>query len=283
MLTPEQLKGCIRNIAKEKDLSSQEVLQMYFFERVLARLALSPYKEHFILKGGFLIASMIGIDERTTMDMDTSVQGLPMEEDEIEKIICDILAIDAGDGIEFKYGRMEPIMEEADYNNFRVFFSAVFGKINNPMKIDISTGDVITPAAIDYSYRTIFGDGVIETKSYNLITVLAEKYETIIRRNIGNTRARDFYDLYSLYKMHKSEIDVDILTEAIVRTATKRQSLDDLSDWIDILSDMKSESALKQLWQNYQNNYRYAKDISYESLMECIGEIGTATHIDKQS
>ena len=202
MLTPEQIKGRIKNIAEKKDLRPQEVLQMFLFERVLERLSASEYKSNFILKGGLLISSMIGISERTTMDMDTTVRGIQMEEDEIVEIVKKIIAIDVDDGIQFEFQRIEPIREDDAYNNFRIHLIAKYGKINNPMKMDVTTGDVITPAAIRYDYPLILSEKTVSILAYSLETILAEKYETIIRRNIGTTRARDFYDLYMLCRQH---------------------------------------------------------------------------------
>lgn len=150
--TPEQLKGTIRSMAAKKNLRAQEILQMFLFERVLERLANSAYKNNFILKGGLLISSMIGIGERTTMDMDTTVRGIQMEEDEIIKTVKEILAVDVGDGIVFEYQGIEPIREDDAYNNFRVHLRAKYGKIDSPIKIDVTTGDVITPAAIQYDF-----------------------------------------------------------------------------------------------------------------------------------
>lgn len=192
MLTPEQIKGRIKNIAEKKDLRPQEVLQMFLFERVLERLSASEYKSNFILKGGLLISSMIGISERTTMDMDTTVRGIQMEEDEIVEIVKKIIAIDVDDGIQFEFQRIEPIREDDAYNNFRIHLIAKYGKINNPMKMDVTTGDVITPAAIRYDYPLILSEKTVSILAYSLETILAEKYETIIRRNIGTTRARVF-------------------------------------------------------------------------------------------
>lgn len=247
MKTPEQLKGSIRSFAKKNGLFSQEVLQMFLFERILERLSRSKNKDNFILKGGLLISSMIGINERTTMDMDTTVKDLPMDEEVIEKIIKEILSLDVGDGIEFSYDRIEPIREDDNYNNFRVFFFAKYGKINNPMKIDITTGDEITPAAIEYSYKPVFDDDIIEVKAYNLETILAEKLETVIRRNISTTRARDFYDLHTLFRIYKDTINYDLLAYAVDRTATKRDSLSELSEWREICDEMKIEPALLSL------------------------------------
>ena len=171
--TPEQLKGQIRSFAGKRNLQSQEVLQMFLLERVLDRLSKSKYKDNFILKGGLLISSMIGIAERTTMDMDTTVTGINMEETEIEKIIREILLIDVGDGIEFTFEKLEPIREDDDYNNFRAYFVAHYGKIANKMKIDITTGDEITLGAIRYSYKTILDDDEIEVMAYNTETIIA--------------------------------------------------------------------------------------------------------------
>ena len=211
MKTPEQLKGTIRSMAAKKNLRAQEILQMFLFERVLERLANSAYKNNFILKGGLLISSMIGIGERTTMDMDTTVRGIQMEEDEIVKAIQEILAVDVNDGIVFEYQSIEPIREEDAYNNFRVHLRAKYGKIDSPMKIDVTTGDVITPAAIQYDFPMLFDEKSVPVMAYTLETILAEKYETIIRRNIGTTRARDYYDLHTLYRSRQNEVRPDVL------------------------------------------------------------------------
>ena len=192
---------------------------MFLFERVLERLAVSPYRNNFILKGGLLISSMIGIDERTTIDMDTTVRGIRMEEPEIISIIREILSSDVDDGIDFVFRKIEPIREDDTYRNFRVHIDARYGRINSPMKIDITTGDEITPAAIQYNYPFLFEDKTVPVMAYTLETILAEKYETIIRRNIGTTRARDFYDLHMLYRERETEIRADILRLAVAHTA----------------------------------------------------------------
>lgn len=266
--TPEQLKGQIRSFAGKRNLQSQEVLQMFLLERVLDRLSKSKYKDNFILKGGLLISSMIGIAERTTMDMDTTVTGINMEETEIEKIIREILLIDVGDRIEFTFEKLEHIREEGDYNNFRVYFVAHYGKIANKMKIDITTGDEITPGAIRYSYKTILDDDEIGVMAYNTETIIAEKYETIIRRNIGTSRARDFYDLHVFYNLYKDSINLEILKLAVTRTAKKRESLDTMSEWEEIIEDMKVDTALKELWKNYCENNTYASEVSFKNVME---------------
>lgn len=268
--TPEQLKGQIRSFAEKKKLQPQEVLQMFLIERFLERLAKSSYKNNFILKGGFLISSMIGISERTTMDMDTTITGINMEEDELERVIREILLIDVGDGIKFEFEKFEIIREKDDYNNFRAFLVAHYGKIANKVKVDITTGDEITPGAVRYSYKTILDDDEINIKAYNIETIIAEKYETIIRRNIGTSRARDFYDLYMFYHMYNESIHPEMLKLAVTRTAKKRESLQTMLEWKEIIEDMREDTALKVLWNNYCVNNTYAEEASYEDVMEIL-------------
>ena len=275
MKTPEQLKGAIRNIAAKKNLRPQEVLQMFLFERVMERLANSNYRNNFILKGGLLISSMLGISERTTMDMDTTVRGISMEEEEIVSVVKEILSVDVDDGIKFMLKTIEPIREDDAYNNFRVHLTAQYGKINAPMKIDITTGDTITPAAVQYSYPLSFEERSIPILAYTLETVLAEKYETIIRRNIGTTRARDFYDLHMLYQYHKDEIRMDILKTAVVHTARKRGSLEEINDWKEVLHDIREEPILNQLWKNYTSENSYASKLAFSEVLDTVDEIAS--------
>jgi len=272
--TPEQLKGQIRSFAAKRNLQPQEVLQMFMFERVLERLAKSPYKDNFVLKGGLLISSMFGVKGRTTMDMDTTVTGIDMKEDEIQRIITEILSIDVGDRIKFEFTKIEPIREDDDYNNFRAYFVAHYGKIANEMKLDITTGDVITPRAIDYSYKTILDEDEIEVKAYNRETIIAEKYETIIRRNIGTTRARDFYDLYMFFNLYQDAIDYNVLKTAVDKTSQKRGSEEELAEWMDICDEMSQDLALKSLWENYRINNTYSAGTSFEDVMKAVREVG---------
>lgn len=273
MKTPEQLKGKIRSIAAKNDLRAQEVLQMFLFERILERLANSEYRSNFILKGGLLISSMIGIGERTTMDMDTTVRGMQMEEDEIVKAVKEILAVDVDDGIQFEYKRIEPIREDDAYNNFRVHLQAKYGKIDSPMKIDVTTGDIITPAAVRYDFQMLFEDKTIPVMAYTLETVLAEKYETIIRRNIGTTRARDFYDLHILYHSRKAEVRWEVLKEAVLHTARKRNSTEDMQAWKEILTDIREEPHMYLLWDNYIAENKYVGTLEFSEVLDSVEEI----------
>ena len=217
---------------------------------------------------------MFGVEGRSTLDMDTTVRGIPMEEESIHQIILELLQLDVGDGIQFVFEKMEPIREDDAYNNFRVHIRASYGKIKAPMKIDITTGDSITPAAITYSYRFLFEDRSVPVMAYSIETILAEKYETIIRRNIGTTRARDFYDLYILYKSRFDEIRMPIFKLAVENTARKRGSLEDMAEWMEICEDIKKEPALERLWNNYRRDNQYASDINFEDVVENLFEVG---------
>ncbi len=272
MKTPEQLKGSIRSMAAKKNLRAQEVLQMFLFERILERLANSAYKDNFILKGGLLISSMIGISERTTMDMDTTVRGIQMEDDDIVNVIKEILTVDISDGIVFEYQGIEPIREDDAYNNFRIHLRAQYGKIDSPMKIDVTTGDVIIPAAIQYNFPMLFEDKSVSVMAYTLETILAEKYETILRRNIGTTRARDYYDLHTLFRSRKEEIRPEVLKSAVLHTAKKRDSVKDIEEWQEILDDIKTEPIMQTLWNNYITENQYIGELSFEEVLKTVEE-----------
>lgn len=276
MKSAEQIKGAVKNIAKKMNLKPQEILQIFMFERLVERLSVSRYKENFILKGGLLIAFMIGIAERTTMDMDTTIQGLPMIEQEMEKILKEILGIDVGDGIYFEFIGMQPIREDDEYNNFCASIGAKYGKMNIPMKIDITTGDKITPRQIDYGYKFMFEEKSVLVKAYTLETILAEKYETVIRRNIGNTRARDFYDLFVLMKIKRNEIRWDVLKTAVLATSEKRGSLEELKEYREIIEEMRDSDFLRRIWVKYQEENTYSEGIGFEDTLNIILEIGMA-------
>ncbi len=277
MKTAEQLKGAIRNIAKSNNLQAQEVLQIFMFERLIERLSVSSYNENFILKGGLLIASIIGVGERTTMDMDTTVKGISMEKEEVERIIIAIIEIDVGDGILFEYKGMNPIRKDDEYNNFSASIIAKYGKMYIPMKIDITTGDEITPREIEYSYKFMFEDKRVSIMAYPLETIIAEKYETVIRRNIGNTRSRDFYDLYMLYNLKKDVIAWELLGQAILATATKRASIEDLRDYIEIIDEIRVSNYLENNWINYQNANLYTEEVSFGDTLDIVKIIGDKT------
>lgn len=270
MINIESIKAKIRNLAKNNNLSSQEVLQMFLFERFLERLSKSKYKSNFVIKGGLLVSSMIGINNRTTMDMDSTIKGIALNEENITKVVDSIISIDVDDGIEFEIKDITYIREDDEYENFRVSLIANIDKTKNPMKLDLTTGDAITPREIEYSYPCIFHEKNIEVLAYPVETIIAEKYESIIKRNITTTRMRDFYDLYTLYNLKKSEIDIDILSTAIKRTSSKRESSQIMKISEEIIKDIQNDPYLKELWDVYVSENKYIGDLSFDNVIDVI-------------
>jgi len=271
-MTSEKLKGKIKSFSEKNNLKAQEVLQMYFFERFLARLEKSKYRVNFIIKGGFLISSIIGIQNRTTMDIDTTIKGLSVKEEIIKEIILEILNIEVNDEIEFVLGKIENIREISEYENYRLHLTANFEKIKNPLKIDITTGDVIIPSEIEYSYGTIFKEK-LNILVYSLETLIAEKYETIIKRNITTTRLRDFYDIYMIFKLKNDKIDVNNLKQAIWETAKNRNSMEEILESKEILEDVKNDEYLNKQWNIYKKENKYVDNIQFSEILKLLNKI----------
>lgn len=265
------LKAKIRNIAKIKNIPAQVILQNYMFERFLNRLSVSEYKDKFVLKGGMLIAAIVGLDNRATMDLDTTIKNLPLTPEAIEKALNDIFEIDLNDDITFSLKGVTPIREDDIYGGYKVALNAVYETIITPMAIDISTGDVITPEAVKLEFGSIFDDKLtFELWTYNIETVLAEKVETILRRSVFNTRPRDFYDVYILVTTQK--FDKSVFKEALKKTIEHRGTKNQINDANDTIAIISDSLDLQKMWSNYQKQYAYAKDISFETI---IGKLKT--------
>ena len=280
MKTPEQIKGAIRNISKKTGVNPNSLLQMCLFEGILEKLSKSKYSENFILKGGLLISSLIGVDMRSTMDMDTTLRGIPLNEVSITKILNEILAIEIDADIEYKLIKLSPIRQEDVYEDFCASISCIFGKINATLNIDITTGDVITPREMNYSYSRILEEGTIPIMTYTIETILAEKFETISSRNITTTRARDFYDLYMIYSIYKDKIDKDILRKAIERTSKYRGSFEIVLQHKEIVELFRESETPKELWKKYTQNNPYVKDIDFLDTISVYEKIGTVLNVN---
>lgn len=281
MKTAEQIKGAIRNISKEKGVNPNSLLQMCLFEGILEKLSKSKYRENFILKGGLLISSLIGVDVRSTMDMDTTIKGIPVNEETITRIINEILDIEIDLEISYKLIKLTPVRNADVYEDFSASIECKFGKINARLNIDITTGDVITPREIKYSYSKILEEGTIPIITYTIETILAEKFETISSRNITTTRARDFYDLYMIYNMYNNKINQEILGEAIVKTARQRGSLKAIRQYKEIVELFKINGTIKNIWDRYAKNNPYIKDIKFLDTVEVYEKIGNILDLDK--
>ncbi len=274
MKTSEQIKGQIRNIAKNTGVNPNSLLQMCLFEGILEKLSKSKYKDKFIIKGGLLISSLIGVDMRSTMDMDTTIKGIAMNEDEISKIIIEILNVPLDVDINYDLVKLTPIREKSIYEDFCASIICSFGKIKATLNIDITTGDVITPKAMNYNYPKILEKAYIPLMTYTIETILAEKFETISSRNIATTRARDFYDLYMIYSLYKDSINKEILREAIENTSKNRGTYQIILEYEKISEMLKESKHIGKLWDNYVKTNIYAKKVKIEDAIIVYEEIG---------
>ncbi|KAF0091962.1 MAG: Abortive phage infection protein [Fusobacteria bacterium] len=262
------LKAKIRNLANEKDISAQVVLQNYMFERFIERLSKSDYKDNFILKGGILIASIVGIDKRSTMDMDATIKNYPLDIASLSKAVKDICDIAVQDNVKFEYIGIEPIRKDDAYGGFRVSLQGAYDTILTPLQIDMTTGDEITPKEILYIYKKIINNETIDVWAYNIETVLAEKVESILNRGELNTRPRDFYDVYILSKTQ--EFDTMLFIKALRNTAEHRKTTHIFENIKNRIKKIENSKSLELLWIKYTRNYRYAKDIAYSNVIESL-------------
>lgn len=263
------LKAKVRNIAKQKNIPAQVILQNYMFERLMVRLSASEYKEKFVLKGGMLVAAIVGLDNRATMDMDTTLKNLPLTPEAIRSALETICGIAFGDGVSFEIGTISPIREDDIYGGYRVMLNARFDTIITPLSIDVSTGDAITPHAVQYNFTEIFDDEKsYELWAYNIETVMAEKVETILRRGVFNTRPRDFYDAYILSTTQK--FDKAVFTDALQATAAHHGTAQQIADVPAILQNIEESLKLKTMWDKYRKQFAYAADIEYDQIMTVL-------------
>ena len=268
-----QLKALIKNFALDKEIMPQAVLQNYILERLLERMSRSQYKDKFILKGGMLIAALIGIDIRTTMDMDATLKNMTLTKESVTKALNDIFSIQLSDNITFNLLKIENIRDDDVYGGYRASINAAFDTLNVTLKIDLTTGDKITPKEVKYKFNLLFEDRTINILAYNPETILAEKYETILRRSVLNTRIRDFYDVYILIKLLLHNIDKALLLQAIEATANKRESIALLDNAKSIIKIIKNDEEMQSRWTLYQKDFSYAKDISWDQVIAVIEKI----------
>lgn len=268
-----QLKAIIKNLAKEKHISAQLVMQNYMLERLFERISISRYQQNFILKGGFLIAAMVGLDTRATMDMDATIKGLPVNEQTIREMFEEICKIEIDDEIIFSFRDIGEIREGDEYSGYRVSLFANYPPMAVPLKLDITTGDKITPKEIEYQFKLLLEDRKISVLAYNLETIMAEKLETVISRGDQNTRLRDYYDIYILAKLQYSNIDAYALKAALNATTEKRGSTEVIKDYARIMNVVKNNEIIQKQWKNYQMDFEYATNIQFEDTCDTVVQL----------
>ncbi len=268
-----QLKAIIKNIAKEKHISAQLVMQNFMLERLLERISVSKYQRNFILKGGFLIAAMVGLDTRATMDMDATIKGIPVNEQTVRRMFEEICNIELADKVTFSFRSIGEIREGDEYTGYRVSLSANYPPMAVPLKLDITTGDKITPKEIEYRFKLFLEDRSISVLAYNLETIMAEKLETVITRGDQNTRPRDYYDIYILAKLQYSNIEPGSLKAALKATVEKRGSTAVVKDYRKIMNAVRNSEVMRKQWYNYQKDFEYATDIVFEETCDAVVQL----------
>ena len=266
----DSLKAKASNLAIQTNIPNKYIIQNFMFEALLKRISNSNYKDKFIIKGGLLLSSIFGVNLRSTMDLDTTIKGLPLNKSTITKVITEIINIDLKDNITFEIENIKDIREEELYSGFEVNLKADFEGLKTNLMIDITTGDIITYKEVEFKYNTLFDNDIINIMTYNYETIIAEKFETIISRNIDNTRMKDYYDLYMFVNLKWNDINKETLRKAIINTSKNRETLSHIENANDYINLIEDDSELKLLWNNYQKNYEYAKDISFEDIVKSI-------------
>lgn len=273
MINPAKLKASVRKIAREKEISSQLVLQYYVLEHFLERVSSSRFRDDFIVKGGFLVSCLLGLDTRATMDLDATIKNYPVYEETIQNMISEIIRLDIDDGIQIVFVGIKNIREGDDYHGYRATLEAKIGSMKVPFKLDITTGDKITPHEIEYAFESLIDKRPIGIKAYNLSTLLAEKLETIISRGVSNTRMRDYYDVYVLSKFRVKDIDWSELRNALLATCRKRKTLRLISSYRETLYSVSSDGEMLQRWSSYRSTFEHAKGLDFSIICLCIIKI----------
>ena len=266
----DSLKAKASNLAKQTNIPNKYIIQNFMFEALLKRISNSNYKDKFIIKGGLLLSSIFGVNLRSTMDLDTTIKGLPLNKSTITKVITEIINIDLKDNITFEIENIKDIREEDLYSGYNVNLKADFDGLRTNLMIDITTGDIITYKEVEFKYNTLFDNDTINIMTYNYETIIAEKFETIISRNIDNTRMKDYYDLYMFVNLKWNDINKETLRKAIINTSKNRETISYIENANEYVNLIEDDSKLKSLWNNYQKNYEYAKDISFEDTIKSI-------------
>ncbi len=266
----DSLKAKLRNLSEKTNITSNYLLQSFMFEGLLRRISVSQYKEKFIIKGGMLLTSIFGVNLRATMDLDATLKGLSLNEDIITKIFTELIEIDVEDDITFEIVSIKGIREEDIYGGYSIKLKATLDNLWAHLIVDITTGDIITYKEVEFDYKTLFDNETINILSYNYETIIAEKYESIISRNIDNSRMKDYYDLYMFVNLKWDDINKEVLYQAIRNTSKKRETTNYIDNSKENIKKIEEDDHIRILWNNYQNKYDYAKNIDFEDIIAAI-------------
>lgn len=271
--TSKQLKDKVRNLSKGDNNIAKLLIRNFFMERFLERLSVSDYCNHFILKGGMLVASMIGVDMRATMDIDATVKSLPVNADDAQRIVSEICDIRLEDHVIFNITSVSEIMTDFEYPGVRISIEAVLERMRQVIKLDISTDDVITPSAVEYEYKLMFEDRAIPLLTYNAETLLAEKIQTVIARGIANTRLRDYYDVYVIMKRCSDKVDKALLLQAFSVTCNKRETVFSKEEIIQTLALIEKNKEMAGMWERFRERNYFVGDLEWKEVLNGVSDV----------
>ena len=269
-----------KEFEKKYNLNYYEVLQRFMFERILERISISKYQDNFILKGGLLLATMFGVENRTTKDMDATIRGIDISKGKMVDILNEILSIDLKDGVKFNIVNITDIRQDDKYGGNKYHITGRVNNIKVNLEIDISTGDRVTPRELKFKYPLLFEDRNIVINSYNIETILSEKIETVLRRGKYNSRMKDYYDIYIFLTKLRNDIDMAVLKDAIDITFSSRESLEYLNDYQKIIDSIINEERIKKQWNIYSNKYEYADGIDFNEVLVLLKGLIEELHVE---
>lgn len=264
-----KLTALCHKISKQTGLTFNSVMTYYFLEIILKKLSQSSYAEHYIFKGGFLLSNVIGVESRSTVDIDFLFHKQTLSEENVQQQLEEILT-ESKDDIQFSIQSISSIKESDNYGGYRATILCQLENIKQIIHLDIATGDIVTPHPVTYAYKAIFNDESFSIIAYTIETILAEKLQTIYSRNFLNSRSKDFYDVYILSKLKKNDIDFRQLNVACKRTFSYRETELDYNEIVQLMESFKTDPIQQQQWQNYSNKYSYTKGISFSEILDEI-------------
>ena len=263
----QAVKDKLRNISREKNVDFNSVMRAYMYDRFIERLSKSKYKDNFILKGGFYLSKLFGLDNRSTMDIDTAIRKTKFTEENIIKMITEIINIDVDDNVKFRIEKIEPIRDEDEYGGLRITINFTLENMRDSFHVDIATGDPIHSGPDNYKYESLIGNEVYKVWSYNLETVLAEKIETILSKLEASSRMKDYYDIYLIHKFKFNKINKTKFRDAVEKTFKKRKFNADLIASLKVVKDSK---ILRDKWISYSRKNSYAKNLEFDENIKCL-------------
>lgn len=270
MINKNSLQNRINNLSKQTGVHQNILLKAFFFDAFLKRLSISKYKDNFIFKGGFLLSTNLGISLRSTMDIDFLLSKIKLNRENIVSTMMEILSINVDDGISFAFQSIEEIRQEDEYGGYNIILLGKLENIKETVSVDIATGDPITPNAVSYKYKCLFNDETLNFKAYNFETIISEKLQTILNRGVTNSRSKDFYDLFIIFKLRWDNLDLSILKEAFMKTCNYRKTFFTKQEAIQIISNIKNDLQIESRWNSYCKKNKFASDVEFKETISAI-------------